>query len=88
MPSVSFIYNGNSFDVECMQVPCNVKLYSVPKNYSDDGLFVSAWSNDEIEQIPACAIGNETLLAHLQIAQNNNDCNEIFIAEGVQYAHN
>lgn len=86
MPSLSFTYNGNNFDVDCMQVPCNVKVYAVPSNYSGDGLFVSVWCNDEIEQIPACPIGSETLLAHLQIAQNNNECNEIFIAEGVQYA--
>lgn len=88
MLSLSFTYNGNSFDVECVQIPCTVKLYAVPLNYSDDGLFVSVWCNDEIEQIPACPIGSETLLAHLQIAQNIKDCNEIFIAEGVQYAQN
>lgn len=87
MPVLFFTYNGNKFDVDCMQTPCTVKVYTVPENYSDDGLFVSVWCNDEIEQIPACAIGSETLIAHIQITPNNT-CNVLFIAEGVQYAQN
>lgn len=88
MVSLSFTCNGNSFSVERLQPPCNIKLYSVSKDYSNDGLFVSTWRNDEIEQIPACAIEDQTLLAHIAIAQNNENCKEIFLKEGVQYAKN
>lgn len=85
MSEIAFSYSGQEFTIST-PLSGHVKLYAVPEDYSDDGLYLATWANGEIEPIPACAIGNAVMLAHLKIEQEGSSCKKIYIAEGVKYA--
>lgn len=65
-----------------------VKLYVVPKDYSDDGYFAAVWLAQDLEPVPACASEAVQLLAHVEIVQENGayTFQKVFCMEGVKYA--
>jgi len=69
MSEIKFSYGGQEFTTP-VPLSGHVKLYAVPENYSDDGLYLATWANGEIEPIPACAIGDTLMLAHLEMTQD------------------
>ena len=85
MPEIKFSYSGQEFTTST-PLSGHGKLYAVPEDYSDDGLYLATWANGEIEPVPACTIGDAVLLAHLEIAQDGKSCKRIYLAEGVKYA--
>lgn len=85
MSEIKFSYDGQEFTTS-VPLSGHVKLYAVPEDYSDDGLYLATWANGEIEPAPACAIDDATLLAHLGVEQDGKSCKTIYLAEGVKYA--
>lgn len=66
-----FNYQGNTFDVK-VENGHHVKVYTVPKDYSADGLFVARWMPSiEIEVIPACFQLDAHIIADLNIMNEN-----------------
>lgn len=60
------------------------KLYAVPHSYSEDGLALEEWGTGELESVPACKIGDETLLASFVV--ENGSVGVVYLGEGVTYA--
>lgn len=60
------------------------KLYAVPTSYSKDGLALEQWGIGDLEPVPACKIGDETLLAHFVI--DGDAVNVAYLGVGVTYA--
>lgn len=85
MSEIKFSYGGQEFTTP-VPLSGHVKLYAVPENYSDDGLYLATWANGEIEPVPACAIGDTLMLAHLEMTQDGKSCKRNYLAEGVKYA--
>lgn len=48
-----------------------VKIYKVPKSYSDDGLYIAKWRYGELEPAPACAGDAMELIADLQASEQD-----------------
>lgn len=84
MSNIKFSYGEHEFTTPA-PFSGHVKLYAVPEAYSEDGLYLATWANGEIEPIPACAIGDATMLAHIETTQEGQ-CKPIYLAEGVEYA--
>lgn len=64
-------------------------LYSVPKSYSEDGLYLARWAQGELEPVPACDSVGFLFKVCLEAAQNGVETlKEIYRAEGVSYAEN
>lgn len=59
----------------------NVKLYSVPIDYSEDGYYIAEWRTTEIEPVPACAILDTKLLCHARIDSDNDNVLSMNIVE-------
>ena len=64
-----------------------VKLYAVPKAYSDDGYYAATWQQGELEPAPGSAVQETTLLAHLAVnsAGAASSVTPIFLAQGVTH---
>lgn len=67
-----------------------VKLYGVPTAYSADGFFASVWMRGELEPVPACAVAESILLAHVELSRSDGGLQllEHVCREGVSYAQN
>lgn len=59
-----------------------VTLYSVPKDYSEDGLFIAIWGQHELEPVPSC--DRPVCLLHVSVTETGFV--EHFKAKGVTYA--
>lgn len=69
--------------------PVEVKLYAVGADYSADGYFAAVWASQELEPMPACAMADTELLAHIRVTEQDSGeyaLQEVFCAKGVQYA--
>lgn len=66
----------------------HLALYSVPADYSDDGLYLAQWSACELEPVPACASSDAVLLLLLAVVEADGGLvvREEFKAQGVTYA--
>lgn len=63
-----------------------LRLYSVPTEYSDDGLYLAAWKSGELEPVPACRCTEAVLLADLECNAEGDALIEHMLAKGVTYA--
>jgi|GEM_PF-1612468 len=65
-----------------------IKLYEVPATYSDDCYYAAVWQQGELEAVPACEIGIETLLAYVAIDLDGAGlkARTIYLAKEVAYA--
>ena len=82
-----------SYDKEPIPVSLSsgqsIALYGVPTEYSDDGLYLAQWGDEELEPLPAC--GAWALLLRLSLSSQGNGEEELvenFRADGVNYAQN
>lgn len=66
MSKVTLTHKGKSFDVD-VEKSCDVKLYLVPKEYSDDGYYVSQWGFGEAQPFPACEGSEAKMLCHASV---------------------
>ncbi len=81
-----FSVQGKDLDVPC-QGGDSVKVYRVPKEYSDDLLYVAVWRHGEIEPVPACKGSEVTLLAHVKVFDEEDGLAASgYMAEGVSHA--
>ncbi len=66
----------------------SLALYTVPQDYSPDGLYMARWGAKELEPVPAC--DDAVLLLKLALEQDNGGMSvrEIYREEGVEYAQN
>lgn len=65
----------------------SVAVYGVPKDYSDDGLYLAQWGAGELEAVPACAAPALLLRLRLPVRENGaGGLVEDFKGEGVTYA--
>lgn len=64
-----------------------VKLYLVPKSYSDDAYYTASWEQGELEPVPACAVSDASLLAHFAVnsVEAGQTVTPVFLAEGVTH---
>lgn len=61
-------------------------LYTVPANYSADGLFLAVWGAGELEPVPACSDAAPLLRLAVVDTEGGLAVREEFKAEGVTYA--
>lgn len=64
----------------------SLALYTVPQDYSPDGLYLARWGARELEPVPACA--DPKLLLSLRLEAEGEKLVELYKAEGVSYAEN
>lgn len=87
--NVTITCEGQEIPVE-LAIGDNLTLYSVPTNYSEDGLYMAQWGAGDLEPIPAC--GRFTMLLHLHLMTDMGGVEPIlmekFKVEGVSYAEN
>lgn len=79
---VTVQYKNESIGLDITS-PC-AKLYAVPTTYSKDGLALEQWGIGELEPVPACKIGDETLLAHFVV--NGDAVDVAYLSAEVTYA--
>lgn len=88
--NLTITYKGQEVSVE-MEPGSDMTLYSVPKEYSEDGLYIAQWGIGDLEPIPAS--GRFTMLLHLQLHAGTCCLEEPIIRElykvgDVSYAEN
>lgn len=64
---IKLTHKSKSFDVD-VEKSCDLKLYSVPKEYSEDGYYISQYGYGDIEPAPACAGKDAKLLCHASVS--------------------
>lgn len=65
---LKFSHNGREIPVEYLGTGSgHAVLYAVPKEYSDDGYYVAAWQDTEIEPVPACAASAARVLCRVRL---------------------
>lgn len=69
---ITFKHKKKSISVNYDGGNGQIVLYSVPTEYSDDGYYVAAWQDTEIEPAPACAVGSEKVLCHVRLESGND----------------
>lgn len=85
---IAFTYKKKKVEIPVFGA-CEVKYYAVPKDYSDDGFYAAVWLAQDLEPVPACAVENTTLLAHVRVVADDSGgyaVQEVFCMEGVKYA--
>ena len=50
-----------------------IKIYEVPKSYSEDGLYISDFSKELKEPVPSCISSDAKLLYHADIRKVLNE---------------
>lgn len=63
-----------------------IKIYRVPQEYAEDGLFVAQWGFGEIEPAPGCLGCDAKLAVDGIICQGKDDAVEYsgYLAQGVE----
>ena len=64
----------------------SLALYTVPQDYSPDGLYMARWGARELEPVPACAEPKLLLSLRLEAGNEGEKLVELYKAEGVSYA--
>lgn len=65
--------NGLTLEVTA---PCQVKVYDVPTDYSEDGKYVACWNpGTEYEPYPACLGSDSHLVAHVVVNREGSVIN-------------
>lgn len=64
---LTFTHKKKSLSVDYEGGSGHAILYSVPTDYSDDGYYVAAWQDTEIEPVPACAAGAARVLCRVRL---------------------
>jgi hypothetical protein len=62
---IKFTYNDEVYTHELRNKI--IKIYEVPKSYSEDGLYISDFSKELKEPIPNCMSSEATLLYHADV---------------------
>lgn len=47
----------------------HLKVYQVPSNYSDDGIFIARWQSGTIEPFPGCLGKDAQILADVIVSE-------------------
>lgn len=67
-----------------------LRLYAVPAEYSEDGLYLAVWQRTRYEPVPACDAAQTTLLADLECGLAGADAAPVllehYLVKGVKYA--
>jgi hypothetical protein len=85
---ITFNHQGKNIVIAAVS-PSDVKLYSVPTGYSEDGYFAALWAAGDLEPAPACAVEKATLLAHVKLGEQEGSparAQTIYCKQGVSYA--
>ena len=64
-------YKGATTELVSVSNGDYVKVYEVPKDYSEDGLYIAVWLHGDREPMPACAGKDARLLASVIISADN-----------------
>jgi len=86
---ITFKQSNKTIAVPVEALPAEVKLYKVPKAYSEDGYFAAVYMPQVVlEPVPACATGDAELLAHISIMEQDGQpaLQAVFCKKGVTYA--
>lgn len=71
--NISFAHNGVSHGITYNGTRAgNAKFYRVPKEYSEDGYYISSWEDGAIEPVPACGQKEALLLCQVRIENAEN----------------
>jgi hypothetical protein len=86
---ITFKQSNKAIVVPVEALPAEVKLYKVPKSYSEDGYFAAVYMPQVVlEPIPACATKGAELLAHIRIIEQDGKpyLSALSSKKGVTYA--
>lgn len=65
----------------------SLALYTVPKEYSEDGYYLAEWNKDELEPVPACDNPKLVLQLRLEAEQSGGvKLVEEFKSQEITYA--
>lgn len=71
---IIFSHNGASFETDYPGTGAgHAKLYRVPVDYSEDGYYIGAWQDTELEPVPACGVNDAQLLCHVRLENSGAD---------------